>query len=276
MYIKTFCESTNIPNKNVYPVVNFCGAWQHGRNYVQEKLILNPFKAALQFAHSKVKRLMSTRLVLKDKINGEVKAQLEHNGGADATIASILATGMNALVFKGLDIYMKNSGQVLPAGSYATTKLNQVGSQRVDVGFWDIRIKDNNPVGASTSTHTAPTSSSSNSNNNNAPQNISIFVDRSVASIGMVPDFSPKATVFTLRQQIDADGVLEDDEELQKSYSFVQEFVVLGGGVTKNKVLSEESEKVVKVYEVMKNDAGKLRVHVTKKVCACLFDCVFL
>ena len=273
---------------NVFPIVNFRGAWQQ-RDYVAEKLILNAFNTALSFAYTKVANLVEGRVVVYDKSDPSKsrRVAIVDRGNVDD---SVMGLAERISTEPGLEQFqlLNSSSVVVPKSQYPQTKFMACANNSKH-GYWEAfgLLPTSTPPAATTNAPVPPIVSSttlqSPAANTTAPtvtttttptvnttvtdseadneREIGIFtVDPQIASdhsAGSVL-ISPNATLAQLR------AAVVDQVELPKGFDQFQ-FVRLEASTgSRLSLVSNHDEPAVKSSSVMVLKGQNAHVRVAK------------
>jgi hypothetical protein len=253
VYISEFCKASTIPRANVFPVVNFRGAWLE-RDYVAEKLILNAFDTALKFAQSKVATLLEHKVVVYDKSDpmSPRKLAVVDKGSVDDYVVSLAERIFREPGLEQFQLFYRASSTVVPRNQYAQTKFMACASAS-SYGYWEVfgTLPNSTPT-----TPSRGTTSPSKQPPSAEPKEISIFGDGK-KSIGSVI-ISRAASLSDLRT------LIREEVEIPDSLLQFQFMNLAGTHGTKPPLLDESYESNTKICDVMDlNDADLIRI--TKK-----------
>eukprot|EP00026_Physarum_polycephalum_P002852 Phypoly_transcript_02861.p1 GENE.Phypoly_transcript_02861~~Phypoly_transcript_02861.p1 ORF type:complete len:826 (+),score=123.82 Phypoly_transcript_02861:122-2599(+) len=248
VYISEFCKASTIPRANVFPVVNFRGAWQE-RDYVAEKLILNAFHTALKFAQSKVSTLLEQKVVVYDRSDPEhpKKLAIVDRGSVDDSVALLAERISREPGLEQFQLYSRASAAIVPRAQLTQTRFMDCASASAP-GYWEVFGIQHG------STPPSPVKGSPSKQATATPKEIAIFGDGK-KSIGSVI-VSRTASLADLRSLI--------REEVEIPDSLLQfQFMNLGGPTAggKSPLVDETYESNTKISDVMDpNDVDLIRI----------------
>jgi len=240
-YITEFCRASAIPRSNVFPVVNFRGAWDQ-RDYVKEKLILNAFYNAFKFAQRKVSSLLESKIVVINKSdpNRPQKVAFLDRGGTDEVILPLTERIARVPGLGDFQIFLNNSTTVVQKGEYSQVKLLEC-AKASSHGYYELygqlpKPQAPTPAPAPTAAPQATPTAAPAPPVDNTPREIAIFVDDphypNNRAFGCITTLSINSNLAALRSLI----MEELEEEMPTRLGGKFQFVKLGGPSTGSKL----------------------------------------
>lgn len=137
-HIQEFSTRTKIPLTNIFPVMNYTGQYSEPE-WVREKLALNAFHAAIQFANTKIANDLKKHIIVEDN-KGDVIGTATFDGASETTLDVIRERILQCIPSLNDLVFVNQQASEIAVRDEEGTALTRAATSDNTYSYWTVTV----------------------------------------------------------------------------------------------------------------------------------------